>query len=545
MVARNGLTHLVPNAVSPASVVQLGVWRNPSNLYASHVMLHGDDGNIYRADTSGEAYHLEASGFGTTRGKFINVQDIIIYANGTRPPMVYDGSQAWSMSLESPTTEPGLAATGTGLTGSYSYVYTYVYPLRNTAETSASPPSSITASDDGVQVTWPSPSDPGAERVRIYRRGPGSAVYLYLTEVPVSPNSYTDNGSVLPQPLAAPAGYEEALNFEHMAFYNGFYFGSIGNTLHWSSALNPYMWPGFNVTELPFEGNDRVTALVSYQDSLLIFGNRNILLVQGQGPDQFSVIRLDTDLGTMSVDSVLEMDGQVVFLSDSGLRVFPGLQVIAPQVQGELTEMSVPEKEAAVLIHNPRENSMWLTIAGRTYVVFLPSQAVSIYDFNPVAAISGGICGTCDPILTSPDGGQIYRNSGLNDVNEPIKVLWESKYFQLQDPELTKFLRRLGMYATRGDGTSVSVSLVDRGVEYLVFPSMSADIEGGIWDESEWDGDALWAQEGIAYFIGSLPMQRLIGQVIHLKANGNTTAGFEIVPPITLLYRQSNRFLGR
>lgn len=544
LVSRNGLTHITAWNRS-SDVIQMGVLREPTSLATSKPVLHASDGWLWHVSTGDNDSYAIDSGFGTTKGKFLSAKDTIIYANGERIPVLWDGTNSYDLGYDAPNAPVVSASIAGTLDGTYYYRITY-YNSTLGYETNASEPDDASPTNDGVSITWTTSTI--HDKVRIYRLDPGQTVYQFLAEVDVDSAPYGDDGSVSLTPIAAPEDNNKAGDFECMAFYQGTYFGSIGRELYWSNADDPFTWPGLFFTEVPFEGNDSIVALVAYQDSLLIFGKQNILVLTGTGFN-VNIARLDTSVGLISPDGVLEIEGQVVFLALDGLRVFPGLQPLAPQLQQTLLGEPLIHKEAAIISYSVPEKAVWLSIGNKTYVIFLPSQAVSVYDFVPRAVLSGGVTGEGYNWLGL--GNKVYENIGETDDGESISVRWHSKIFFIGNPEGTKFLRRLGMFATEGTATTVTVTITDASRSYSVVPSATGTEGIPIWEDDgdagtslTWD-DFVWPSEGVQYYIAALPGHTLSGQTVQLKIGGTVDAAIQIVPPITVLYREAIRFLGR
>lgn len=547
----------VPGEVPlPGPITQLGAWRNSTNLPQSQVLFHSGT-QLYKVDQTLGEYVSIYSGLAVNRGTFLNAQDRAIYSNGAGRPVMWDGTTAVELGIDEPPAFATATATSGGsvLDGDYSYVYTYVDSLGR--ESNPSPISTVSPAptNQTVTLTWDDPEDL-TTHVRIYRRDDvsGSAAFIYLAEVAVGTETYADDGLVSLNPFVGtpPVDHNPPPNLERMAYYNGTYFGSIGKELYWSLPYQPDYWPGQNVTELPFEGNDRVVTMVSQQDTLLVFGRTNLLLVQGLYPN-FSVSRLDVAIGAVSMDSAIEVEGSTFFLSDDGIRVFPGMELLTPRVRTQFTSLTNQEKEAGILSYSPGERSLWASVGGRTFVFHLPTQSTTIYDFSPNAVLSGGATGTEPPILSTGMGTVLSRYAGGSDRSLPIPIAWTSKLFQLDNPESTKFIRRLGMFASQGAEANVTIQLADSNNIYSVVPSSQNVNQGTIF----WDGGALWEDDSnpltnplwsdpsaIVYFIGSLPAQTLVGMTLRVLITGQTSERVEIVPPVSLLYRESLRFLG-
>lgn len=547
LISRHGWGAFNTGADLPANVVQLGALRVPSDLGASKVLAHLVNGQLVTVSEAGASSAL-ASGFGTAKGKFVAAQDLVLYANGVRAPIAYNGVSARALGISTPTAapNPGLNGSGSLAAGTYSYSYTF-YSSTLGVESGGSPLASITvAANSRVQVSLGTSADPDVTHVRVYRRGPGSAVFVFLAQVAKSAGSYLDDGTVPINPsmgFTTPGEVRTPPNLERIAYYNGYYFGSVGRMLYWSSALTPHEWPALNSNELPFVGNDEVVAMAAHQDALLVFGRQNLLLVTGVAGN-WSFTRVDTELGAAGVDAVMELGGQVIFLSAEGLRAFPGLGPVAPNLSRQLVHMPPEVREKAVLAYIPNGEELWTTINGLTYAVYLPTQAVTKYDLNPVAVLTGGADGESSPILAFGDRRVLGRFGGVTtDNGAPIKLMWRSKVFQFPNPETTKFLRRVGAFGTPGVGVTLQVVVPDTGQTFSAYLGVSSTFVTSEWDEFQWDV-GIWSAEGLVYSVDSLPAQSLSGNTMQLVITAVTNQRAEIAPPVTLLYREANRFLG-
>lgn len=539
-----------------ARVLQLGAWRNPANLDSSKLIYKDAQGQLMEYVPNTPGVSSIASGFSTSRrGGFSNSQDYLVYADGSRVPVAYDGTSAYPMGVARPTTPP-TAATGSSGNWSGDWLFAITWTLWEIgAESGRSEPDTVTLTSNAPTVTRPTvPSGVTGWRVWARRADDPNQVFYLVTPTPISAATATwtatqDYPEAVLLPSASFPIETVAPNLEHVAFFNGVYFGSIGDELYWSTPLGPGTWPGENYTRLPFEGNDRVMGMAALQDSLVIFGRRNILVVSGYYPS-FTITRVDAAIGLVGEDALHEIEGQVAFLSDEGIRIFPGLGVVGEKIQRTLGTLPLARKEEAILRHSPRENALWLSVDGRTYVVFLKNGGASVYDFNPTAVLAGGKTGVDTNILTNPTGEVVYSHAGVLDDGAGIGIAWKSKIFQMENPESTKFIRRIGLFATRGSEANVTVQLLDTaGAVATVTPLAQAAVTT-LWDAFYWEPDGvppeyMWSSEGITYYIGALPMQQLNGMTLQIRIGGTTEAGTEFIPPFTLLYREALRFLGR
>lgn len=547
LISRRGYTAYT-TATLDGDVVQLGRFESPSSDTAS-LLAHLADGSIQLIDST-SATSL-ATGFGTTKGSFLSAQDATFYANGETRPIMYNGTTTQELGIEAPTSLSAAAAAGGSLSeGEYVYAISF-YDSTQGIETNLFSADAVTVSSTNltVDLTIPTSSDSRVDKVRIYRTVAGGSVLQFLDQIDEGTTSYSDDGSKTLNPfLGNPGGnFSPAPKLENLAYLGGWYFGSIGRDLYWSLPLDPHHWPPLNTTEVPFLGNDEVVALVAHQDTLIIFGHQNILAVSGQGPN-WTITRLDAEVGVASRDAAVEMGGQVIFLSHDGLRAFPGLSIVAPALTRTLSGVTTQERSQTILTHVADDRELWITVDGETYVVFLPTQAVTKYNLNPVATLSGGVDGESSPILAESGGSVLAEYGGTDDNGTDISLRWSSKTFQLPNPEKTKYLRRLGGYTTIG--SQVDVQLIPMSGATFTATLESIGNEGQeLWQNDDgtvgtfnW-GD-IWTTEGLDYKVAALPAHTLKGNTFKIILSATTDESTEIAPPLTILYRESNRLLG-
>lgn len=529
-----------------ADILALGRWAPEDDPTAAEVLIAAADGVLYLVDPGSGAYTSLASGLDTSaEGEFTAVANQVLYANGVDTPVVYDGTDAVGLGIAAPASAPGTSLAAGALTGTFGYRITF-YDSGRLAESNPSDAASVSPSSQDVTLTLPT-SDPSgrADFVRVYRTEDSGATYQYLAQVALATGTYVDDGTDSLNPLI-PLVYDRDTPgaFEHVAYMKGYVFGSIGNTLYWSKALEPDAWPALSFTDVPFEGNDTIRALVAFQDTLVVFGRRNVVLVAGSGGN-WSLSRADIETGAVNRRAVAEVEGQLVYLSHGGLRTFPGAQPISPKLDRTFAEMPFSTIEAASLAYVPEERALWIAVDGGVYTHHVPNGAVSWYSFGTPQLLAGGATGFDLPLFIDSGLRRVQEYGGADDDDgTAITMQWRSKLFQLENPETTKFFRRIGAFASRGSGSTVTVTIGDTLSSKIVTLDSTSSEAGGVWDSGEWDS-AKWASEGLSYFIAALPADTLFGHTMQVTISADATSETEVVSPITFEYREANRFLGR
>ena len=550
LVSRQG--YIKFNDADPTgNLVAIGRWRDDSSPPEYHILGATDDGEIIHFDDDAGTADVLYSGLSSREGMFLPVQDYLVYVNGEDDPLVYDGDEVAPLSIEPPAAAPTVAVdtAESGLTGAYKYKYTY-FNADTGWESNPSPESDqVNPLDDGVDITYVESDHPWVTDIRIWRTLDDGAVYLLLATVPNANDTYTDTTEDADlATLAVNSNNHPALAYENVAYHAGFMFGSIGDRLYWSRPLNIAGWPTLQQTRVPFDGNDKIVALHSYQDTLIIFGSNNTILLAGQG-GAWSLNRQDVEIGCASRKAIVEIEGALIFLSHTGIHSFPDFGRFAPKLERVICGGSSACRTSAAAVYVPEERSIWFSLDDRTYVVHLPNQAITVYDFYAHQYIQGGTEGYSLPLwIGAESSGALPRDAifyygGNSDLGADITSRWRSKIYQLDNPEHFKFLRRVGVYGSTGAPASVSFHIADQDVSYPVVVESQADLEQTLWDNFNWDA-ANWSVETLGYFIGALPGFLLAGRVFQLTIQTQSDSLTSFVPPISLEYRESDRFLG-
>lgn len=542
LVSRDGWSPY--NDVTPSdNYLALGRWTNKDSPTVNHVIAQTGT-KLVRVQTTGNS-DVWTGLTGGTAGSFSQFEDQLIFVSSGENPVTYDGVSARELGIAAPTADL-TSSTGSGslVSGTkYYYYYTYANSTKG-LESNGSPALELTGST-GYSLTPTASTQEGVDTIYLYRSD-GGGVALRIGSNSNTATAITDNG-IDPSAIIIPTNHDAPMSgAEFSATLRGYLFLAKDQTLAWSLALQPDYFPTSNSTEVPFEGGDRITGLVSLQDSLLVFGTRNILIVTNT-QSGFSISRIDADVGCVSPHSIVEVDGSVVFLSHKGIYKFPQLAPIETKSQRELMDLLDNQASDAAACFVPQHRSYWLSLGSVTYVVHLPTASISRYSISAYRWLGGGDNGFSLPLWIDNAPGQrkvIKQMGGEDDNGNAIPLLWRSKTFQLDNPELTKFFRRIGAFLSAGAGVNVTITIADGGNSYSVPLRSIGETVESIWDTATWDS-SYWTFNGIAFFLASLPGgSTLMGRTFTVEINGIVTDAAEIIPPVTFSYREANRFLG-
>ena len=543
LLARRGYERFTSNAHT-SEIHTIGRWNDPIQPNSNIILLADQNGELIRVTATG--FQSLMTGLTAARGVFSSGEDLALYCNGTVRPIAFDGVNTFQIGIMPSSSAPTLSSiAGTLMAAEYRYGITYV-DSRTGSESSVSESASITlAANSGVELGFPSSLESRVDKIRVYRSEPDGSTLLFLEEIDngVGVLSFTDPGDALTN-VTPEVGPILPQTFDHMAYAKGFWFGTKGDNIYWSEPLDIDSWPTENHTVIEFEGNDTVRALVEHTDTLLICGRYNILVVSGS-LGTFYVARSEIDAGFTNDRSYIEVEGQLVYLSYDGLRVFPDGRFFASKLTRTLSALARPTLEAACLTYVPEENAVWLSVGGLTYTIHIPDSAICTYDFITRHFVHRGADRSSLPLFLDSGGNHINRYGSDTDLGEDILVRWTSKFYPVGPIELTKYIRRLGLLANRDSDFSVTLNIGDReavGRTVNLEPLLSGEV--GRWDVDNWD-EFFWdTDEQLGYFVASIPPD-VFGHTIRIEINASVRTESEFLSPISLEYRETNRFLGR
>lgn len=201
-----------------------------------------------------------------------------------------------------------------------------------------------------------------------------------------------------------------------------------------------------------------ITALKSFNQSLVIFCNEGVFRLTGDNPDNFNLNLITDEFGCISHKAVVEFKNRLWFLDDIGIVEYTGSSY--DQVSNRMTDtfnsMNVDAaRQTAVACHVPERNEVWFAIPVGTSTV---NNLVVVYDY-----LANG---------WTTFSGDLLKPTALNPIYKEMQVA--SQTFAA-----TKPINKVYMFG------SIGASL------YNFHPSLTSDNGGAItlsyqtrWHES-------------------------------------------------------------
>ncbi len=166
------------------------------------------------------------------------------------------------------------------------------------------------------------------------------------------------------------------------------------HTLYWSDLLAGHAWTGgssgsLDVTTVWPTGHDEIVALAEFNNLLVIFGKRNILLYSGADTPSSMVLQdVITNIGCTERDSVQSIGTDLFFLSDTGVR---SLGRVIQEKSNPIGNVSKNVKDTMMISVNSEALNIKSVYSPEEslYLLFLPTS-FEVYAFDTRGALEDG-----------------------------------------------------------------------------------------------------------------------------------------------------------
>ena len=369
-----------------------------------------------------------------------------------------------------------------------------------------------TATSAWVAVTTSgSPTMSGVTKVRFTKYNWGSAKVM-LTDG-INPAAIYD-GTTYTQVTHADA--PSAPKFSHVYKNHMFLAGdpSEDTNLYFSAPYDETSFApadGSGVINVGFP----IVAIKSFRDVLYIFGTNNIRKLVGDNISNFVLQEVTDDLGCMASDSVIEIGGDLLFLSQDGLRPISGtdkigdvnLETVSKDIQSIFTDIVFDidlETLNAVVIRQKTQFRYFFGAADSQGVIggFRQTPNGLQFEYSQMLGITAtcadsGYIGQNEFVIHGTQDGKVHRQERGNDFDgEDIFSVFQTPFFHMQDPEQRKVFYTVATYLrAEGDNEIVMSALYDyEDIDTLSPTNFTLTTEGAAayYNEALYDSTAIF-----------------------------------------------------
>ena len=251
---------------------------------------------------------------------------------------------------------------------------------------------------------------------------------------------------------------------------------SVKSTIQFSDLLSGHVLSTgtsgtLDVSQVWPNGADEIIALAAHNNFLIVFGRRQILIYANAGdPNNITLSDAITGIGCVARDSVVATGGDVIFLSDSGVRSLmrtiqeksAPMRDISANVRDDLVlEISLEDPDEIKATYSDKEAFYLLSLPARQLVYCFDMRAPLQNGANRVTTWDGLVPNafryTRSKELLMGKAGYIAKYGGYKDNANNYLMKYYTNYFDFQSPTVIKIMKKVGVTIIGGQGYPVTL----------------------------------------------------------------------------------------
>jgi hypothetical protein len=216
-------------------------------------------------------------------------------------------------------------------------------------------------------------------------------------------------------------------------------------------------------------GGDEIVALAAHNNFLIIFGRRQILIYNNaNNPNELTLSDAITGTGCFARDSVVVTGGDVLFLSDAGVKSLmrtiqeksAPMRDISANVRDELVfEINLEDPDEIKAVYSDKDAFYLLSLPARQ-LVYCFDMRVMLQNGANRTTTWDGLVPTAMKYLRSKDlligkGSYIGKYDGHKDNTDSYLMRYYTNYFDFQAPTVIKIMKKVGVTVIGGQGYGV------------------------------------------------------------------------------------------
>jgi len=222
-----------------------------------------------------------------------------------------------------------------------------------------------------------------------------------------------------------------------------------------------------------------VVAIKTFRDALYIFGNNNIRKLVGNNISNFVLETVTDDLGCLATDSVIEIGGDLLFLSQDGLRPISGtdkigdvnLETVSKDIQSIFTDIIFDidlDGLNAVVIRQKTQFRYFFAGNDTQGIIggFRQTPNGLQFEYSQMLGITAtcadsGYIGQNEFVIHGASDGKVHRQEqGNSFAGNNILSIFQTPFFHMQDPEQRKIFYTVATYLRSEGNNSIVMSAV-------------------------------------------------------------------------------------
>ena len=305
-----------------------------------------------------------------------------------------------------------------------------------------------------------------------------------------------------------------------------------------------------------------IVQLKAFRNELYIFGKNNIKRLVGNNVSDFTLQTVTSNLGCVAPDSVVEFNGDIIFLAPDGIRPVTGtdrigdieLATLSKPIQSIFEDYTANEDLATITTVVVKKKSQFrfffanqdsLGIIG---AIRRSGQGGAGFEFSQLVGMevncaASGYIGDEEFVIHGDGSGYVYRQEvGTNFNGNDIFSLYQTPYFYMDDPAVRKSFYEVETYM-RSEGVvtvlmAVDYDYSDPSVSVSSDYSLSTEGAASYYDKATYDATDI-------YDGNPSPVERTTiagsGKSVSIRYVTNGTAPSHTIQAITLTYGLHDR----
>ena len=224
-----------------------------------------------------------------------------------------------------------------------------------------------------------------------------------------------------------------------------------------------------------------IVAIKPFRDALYIFGTDTIKALKGTSLANFTLSGVTHNLGCMATDSVIEIGGELLFLSQDGIRPISGtsrigdveLETISKDIQSVFNDILFSldlDGLSAVVIRKKSQFRLFFSASESQGLIggIRKGQEGFSFEFGQLLGLeatcaSSGYIGQYEYIIHGSSDGKVHRQEDGNSFDgTEIFSVYQTPYLYMENPEQRKIFHRITTYLrSEGDNELVLSAVYD------------------------------------------------------------------------------------
>ena len=269
---------------------------------------------------------------------------------------------------------------------------------------------------------------------------------------------------------------------------------------------------GAGVINVGFE----IVAIKPFRDVLYIFGTNAIKALKGTAAANFVLSGVTHDLGCLATDSVMEIGGDLLFLSQDGMRPISGtskigdveLETISKKIQSVFSDVVLAidlNGLSSVVIRNKSQFRIFFAASESQGIIggIRQNQDGLGFEFGQLLGLeatcaAGGYIGQYEFIIHGSSNGKVYRQEKGNSFDgEEIFSVYQTPYMYMENPEQRKIFHKVNTYLRSEGDNEIILSVVydyeDINVMNPTNYTMTTKGAAAYFNEAAYDSTAIYS----------------------------------------------------